>query len=151
MHQLMFGNLDSATDDQVYQEYSVMATSLRVPPEMWPKDRATFWEYWDEKIATLQIGPNAKHVAQDLLYNKAGPLWLRLNLPLVRLITAEQLPPRIREAYGLKAHHRRYNFVLGLTKGVYRRLPSSVRQYPLRYYLKDMRKRMDNMSKAGKI
>jgi uncharacterized protein (DUF2236 family) len=153
MHQLMFGDLDSATDDKVYQEYSVMATSLRVPLEMWPKNREAFWEYWDEKIETLQIGPNAKNVAQDLLYNEVGPLWLRLNLPLIRLITAEQLPPRIRDDYGLTAHHGRYRFVLGLTKTIYPHLPGFIRQYPLKFYLKDMRKRMKKMEqvKNGKI
>jgi uncharacterized protein (DUF2236 family) len=145
MYQLMFGTLDAATDDKVYQEYSVMATSLRVPAEKWPKNREAFWEYWDENVATLPIGPNAKNVCNDLLHNKRGPFWLRMNLPVVRIVTAEQLPPRLREEYGINVHHGRYRFLLGLTKSVYPHLPSYIRQYPLRYYLKDMRKRMKKL------
>lgn len=151
MHQLMFGTLDAATEEKVYQEYSVMATSLRVPPDMWPQNREAFWKYWDDKVETLEIGPYAKNVANDLLYNKVGPLWLRLNLPVIRLVTAEQLPPRMREEYGLKAHHGRYGFLLGLTKSVYPHLPSYIRQYPLRYYLKDMRKRMKKMQVVKEV
>lgn len=148
IHNLMFDKLDDASEDQLYHEYSVMATSLRVPPELWPENRKAFWEYWDEKIETLQISQNAKNVSNDLMYNKVGPLWLRVNLPVVRLVTAEWLPPRMREEYGLKQHHRRYRLALGITRVVYPVLPGFVRHYPLRYYLKDMRKRM---RKAGHV
>jgi uncharacterized protein (DUF2236 family) len=145
---MIYGKLDDETEDKVYQEYSVMATSLRVPRDMWPENRKAFWEYWDEKVETLEISQNAKNVAQDLLYNKAGPLWLRVNLPLLRVLTAEWLPPRMREEYGLTTHRRRYGFTLGIVKGVYPVLPRFVRQYPLKYYLKDMRNRM---RKAGHV
>jgi uncharacterized protein (DUF2236 family) len=151
MHQLIFGHMDPAAEDTLYQEYSVMATSLRVPPELWPENRQAFWKYWDENIKALPISSHAKNVSNDLLYNKAGPWWLRINLPIVRLVTAEQLPPRLRDAYGLKAHHKRYKAALGITRPIYRLLPVSLRQYPVRYYLKDMRKRMDKMKLEGKI
>lgn len=82
IYEKILGKLDNFTAEKVYEEYSVMALSLRVPAEMWPKDRKAFWEYWDEKIATLEINPHAKNVANDLLYNKAGPFWMRWNLPL---------------------------------------------------------------------
>ncbi|PMD28480.1 hypothetical protein NA56DRAFT_675650 [Hyaloscypha hepaticicola] len=151
MHKLIFGEMKPDLEDKVYQEFSVMATSLRVPPELWPENRQAFWKYWDEKVKTLPISSHAKNVAIDLLYNKAGPWWLRVNLPLIRLITAEQLPPRMRDEYGLKAHHKRYKAVLGTTRAIYRHLPGPVRHYSVRYYLKDMRKRMDKMRLEGKI
>jgi uncharacterized protein (DUF2236 family) len=151
MHQVIFGKADPIDEEALYKEYSVMATSLRVPPDMWPENRQAFWKYWDENIKTLPITSHAKNVSNDLLYNKVGPWWLRVNLPLIRMITAEQLPPRLRDEYGLKAHHKRYKAALGITRPIYRLLPGSVRQYPVKYYLKNMRMRMDKMHLEGKI
>lgn len=151
MHQLMFGEFDSETEDKVYQEYSVMATSLRVPRDMWPENRKAFWAYWDEKVDTLHISENAKNVANDLLYNKAGPLWLRINLPVIRLVTAEWLPPRMREEYGLRTHKRRYRLLVGVAQKIYPALPLVIRRYPVRYYLKDMRNRMKKGKQAQSL
>jgi uncharacterized protein (DUF2236 family) len=145
VYQKIFGDFDDVTADELYKEYSVMATSLRVPPEMWPKSRQAFWEYWDGQIETLEVTSHAKAVAKDLLYNKASPLWIRVNLPLIRLSTAEWLPARMREAYGLKTSKSRRRFHrlwMGVIRKAWPRLPIFVREYPLRYYMKDMRRRM---------
>lgn len=151
IYEKILGKLDSATAEKVYEEYSVLATSLRVPPGMWPENRKVFWEYWDEKIATLQISLHAKNVANDLLYNKAGPFWIRWNLPFIRVLTAEWLPPRMREEYNLKTNKRRrglYQLSMGLTRSIYPHLPLYIREYPMRYYLKDMRKKMQKMGEV---
>jgi uncharacterized protein (DUF2236 family) len=151
VYEKIFRKLDPIEADKVYEEYSVMAVSLRVPPEMWPKTRADFWSYWDEKIETLEITDHGRNVAKDLLYNKKGPLWIRSNLPFIRVLTAEWLPPRMRDAYGLKTNKPRralYRFTMGAGRVVYPHLPLFVREAPLRYYMKDMRKRM---RKAGDV
>ncbi|OCK79486.1 hypothetical protein K432DRAFT_354826 [Lepidopterella palustris CBS 459.81] len=148
IYEKVFGKLDYATSEAVYQQYSVLASSLRVPPEMWPKTRKEFWEYWDKMIDTMEITPHAKNVANDLLHNKESPLWVRVNLPMVRLFTAEWLPPRMRDAYGLKStksHRALYKVYMAIIKTVYPVTPKFVRHFPLHYYLKDMRKRMKNM------
>jgi uncharacterized protein (DUF2236 family) len=147
----IFGKVPESEAEKLFQEYSVIACSLRVPLEMWPKSRADFWAYWDEKINTLEITQNAKDVAQDLLYNKQAPLWIRGNLPFVRIMTAEWLPPRMRDAYGLKITKTRrvfYKGAMGYVKVVYPHMPRFVREYPLRFYMKDMRTRMRKMEKA---
>jgi len=151
IYEKIFGKLDNVTAEKVYQEYSVMATSLRVPPEMWPKTREDFWAYWDEKIETLEITSHGKNVAKDLLYNKKGPLWMRVNLPLIRVLTAEWLPPRMRDAYGLKTSKPRravYRVSMGLASTVYPLLPKFVREGPRKYYMRDMRKRMKKMGEV---
>jgi uncharacterized protein (DUF2236 family) len=151
IYEKILGKLDSATAEKVYEEYSVLATSLRVPREMWPENRKAFWEYWDEKIATLQINSHAKNVANDLLYNKAGPFWITWNLPFIRMLTAEWLPPRMREEYNLKTSKRRrglYRVSMAVTRSIYPHLPLYIREYPMRYYLKDMRKRMQKMGEV---
>ncbi|KAJ5934089.1 hypothetical protein N7466_003636 [Penicillium verhagenii] len=149
LYQRVFGPMSQETAEEIYQEYSILATSLRVPAGMWPATRAAFWQYWDDKIATVEITDNAKNVAHDLLWNKKAPLQIRAVLPIVRLTTAEMLPPRIRDAYGLKSTKVRrgtYRVLMGLTRVTYPALPRVIRTYPMRYYLKDMRRRINNMS-----
>jgi uncharacterized protein (DUF2236 family) len=145
LYEKVFGDLESNVADEVYKEYAIMATSLRVPPHMWPESRQVFWEYWEGQIQKLEIGAHARSVAKDLIYNKNAPLWIRVNLPIIRLLTAEWLPAPIREAYGLKTSRERkriYKIFMGFIRKVYPNLPVFIRECALRYYLKDMRHRM---------
>ena len=149
IYEKVFGKLSEAKAELIYQQYAVLATTLRVPPEMWPENRKAFWEYWDTMIASFPITPHATKVAKDLLYNKKAPIWIRINMPVVRLVTAEWLPPHMRDAYGLKTSKARravYRMLLGLTRGVYPHMPLAIRRYPMKYCLKDMRRRMNNVA-----
>lgn len=149
IYERVFGPLTEDAADETYREYAVLAVSLRVQPGMWPPSRKAFWEYWDGKVASLEITDNARNVAKDLLYNKKLPLYIRAVIPLVRITTAEMLPPRIREGYRLKSTKVRrgvFGVTLGLTKVTYPCLPKIVRTYPVRYYLNDMRKRLRDMA-----
>ncbi|PGH30801.1 hypothetical protein GX50_06429 [[Emmonsia] crescens] len=148
IYEKIFGPFDAKTSEKVYEEYSVLATALRVPPGKWPADRRTFWAYWDEKIETMEVTSHAVSVAKDLLWPKKAPIWIKVNMPAVRVLTAEWLPPRLREAYGLKtskSRRRAYRALMGITKRVYPHLPMFVRTAPRNCYMKDMRKRMKNM------
>ena len=148
VYERVFGPLTQEAAEETYREYAVLAVSLRVQPGMWPPSRKVFWEYWDSKIANLEITDNAMNVAKDLLYNKKLPLYIRTLIPLVRISTAEMLPPRIREGFGLKSTKVRrgvFGVSLGLTKVTYPCLPKAVRTYPMRYYLNDMRRRIRDM------
>lgn len=149
IYEKIFGKFEEAKADIIYQQYAVLATTLRVPPEMWPPTRKAFWEYWDGMIASFTITPHATKVADDLLYNNKAPLWIKINMPVVRLVTAEWLPPHMREAYGLETSKTRravYRMLLGFTRGVYPYMPMAIRKFPMKYYLKDMRRRMDTMA-----
>lgn len=149
IYERVFGPLTEDAAEETYREYAVLAVSLRVQPGMWPPSRKAFWEYWDGKVASLEVTDNARNVAKDLLYNKKLPLYIRAVIPLVRVTTAEMLPPRIREGYRLKSTKVRrgvFGVTLGLTKVTYPCLPKIVRTYPLRYYLNDMRKRLRDMA-----
>ncbi|PGH18095.1 hypothetical protein AJ79_00723 [Helicocarpus griseus UAMH5409] len=148
IYEKVFGSFSSAEAERIYQDYSVLATALRVPPEMWPADRRAFWAYWDAMIESFEITNHAKSVAHDLLYSKRVPIWIRAGLLVVRLLTAEWLPSRLREAYGLKTSKIRrtmYAVFMGITRGVYPHLPRFAREYPKHYYMKDMRKRMKDI------
>ena len=151
MYEEIFGEMDAATAERIYREYAVLAVALRVRPEQWPADRKAFWVYWDQKIATMEITDSAKRVAAELLNNKHLPLYFRVLMPWVRLITAELLPARIRDAYGLKTNKTRraaYKATVSFARATYPFMPKFVRTFPKRYYLKDMRRRLQSMEKV---
>jgi uncharacterized protein (DUF2236 family) len=147
LYQEMFGVFEDADAEAIYREYSVLALSLRVTPDMWPPNQKEFWKYWDNQIATMDVTDNAKSVAKDLLRNKEAPLQIRLVLPLVRLTAAQMLPDRLRQAYGLKSSKIRrasYRLLMGFTKATYPCLPKTIRTYPMKYYMRDMRRRLES-------
>ncbi|KAF9889387.1 hypothetical protein FE257_007497 [Aspergillus nanangensis] len=149
MYEEVYGAMDDLKADHIYQEFSVLAISLRVPPAMWPKNRRAFWRYWEKTVATLEITPHARHIANDLLYNKHMFFPLRMALPIVRLMTAQMLPDRLREGYGLKTGTFRRTFyksaMLG-AKVAYPLIPRFIRTIPMKFYMRDMRRRIQNMA-----
>lgn len=143
LYQRVFGYFDEATAEKIYHEYAVLALSLRVSPEMWPKTRKDFWAYWNNECETLEVTDHARDISQGILYNKHIPFGLRAVLPLARVMTAEMLPLRIREEFGFKSTKLKravYKVTLGLTKITYPALPKAIRTYPKQYYMKDMRR-----------
>jgi uncharacterized protein (DUF2236 family) len=143
VYKRIFGDIkDEYLHEKIYQEYSILACSLMVPPEMWPSTRKDFWEYWDRKVAGFEITAHAKAVADDLLYLRKAPLYLRIWMPSVRVVTADLLPPRLRREFGVNEHPYMYKFLQTLVRGTYRPLPLKIRSYPVRFYMKDMRKKL---------
>lgn len=149
LYEEVFGEMESYKADLIYQEYSVLALSLRVSRDVWPKDRNAFWLYWDEQVSKLEITDHARHVAKDLLYNKQLPLIFRSGLPIVRLMTAEMLPARVREGYGMRSTGPKktvYKTIMLGAKIGYPIIPKFIRCYPLKYYMKGMRRRMNDVA-----
>jgi len=144
IYEKFFGEFDEQTNDEIYREYSILASSLRVPAELWPANRDAFWVYFNHKVETIEVTPYAKNVARDLLFNKRTPLLLKAGIPMIRILTAEWLPPRLREAYGLKRKPKTYKTILFLLQTFYPGLPTFIRTFPVKYYMRDMRKRLRN-------
>lgn len=142
-YQRIFGVIDDEIlQENIYREYAILATTLQVPPDMWPPTREAFWQYWDSKIETLEVTQHAKEAGSDLLSLRHAPFYLRMFLPNVRIVTAELLPERIRQEFGLTLHPRTYKVVEFMTKAMYRPLPLKLRSYPAKMYMKDMRTRL---------
>ncbi|KAH8668540.1 hypothetical protein BX600DRAFT_548873 [Xylariales sp. PMI_506] len=143
VYESIFGRIeDELLAEKIYQEYGILACSLQVPAERWPRTRKDFWVYWDETVAGLEVTQHARDVARDLLALKQAPWYLRLGLPFVRVLTAELLPPKLRDDYGLTKHNKSYSIMQFGVKATYPALPKFVRTYPVKLYMKDMRKRM---------
>ncbi|KAK8026374.1 hypothetical protein PG991_003430 [Apiospora marii] len=143
---------DEAEHERIYAEYAVLACALQVPPDLWPRTRADFWRYWDREVEErLVVTSHARAVARDLLSLKHAPWYLRLFLPAVRVVTAEWLPPRLREEYGLRRHRVAYRLLEMTVRAIYPALPTKFRTWPVRFYLGDMRRRMaKNHTVVGK-
>ncbi|KAI1815076.1 hypothetical protein GGS20DRAFT_364958 [Poronia punctata] len=148
VYQRIWGEIEDPTEqDAIYFEYSILASALQVPPEMWPPSRRAFWEYWDAKVESIEVTQHARDVASDLLYLRNAPAYLRIFMPSVRVVTAEYLPERLRRQFGVNYHPKMYKFHEWMVKAMYRPLPLKLRSYPVTWYMKDMRKRLAKRNK----
>ena len=144
VYEQLFGRLEQDEAEKVYRQYAVLGTALQVPAGAWPADRAAFRTYWDRMVDTLQVSPEARAVARDLLHPPSPPLALRAAMPLNRFLTAAWLPARIRQEYGIPwddRQQRRYELLMKVGATVYPRLPVPLREAPKTWYLRDMRRR----------
>jgi uncharacterized protein (DUF2236 family) len=147
----VYGKLDSQMANQVYKEFSVMATGLRVPPEKWPADRQAFQEYWDKTVSELEITDEARAIAMEVLYpsshlkNWGLKVFSVLTGASKRVTTIELLPQRVRNELGIPSTlytRSLYHFLKATNKLVYPLLPGVVRHAPRNYYMKDFRRRV---------
>ena len=133
MFELCFGPLPDEAADRIHRQYAVLGTELQVPEGMWPADRAAFRAYWDERIAMLEPTSDARRVARTLLDGRGAPPAVRAVMPLVALVTAGLLPPRIRAGFGMRWDARlvrRCRRLLAPVLAVYRVLPRIAREAP---------------------
>jgi uncharacterized protein (DUF2236 family) len=138
VYEKIYGELDEETADRVYHDYARIGTTLQVPEELWPADRAAFAAYWDESLLMLEPDAVTLRVARDLLHPPGGPLWLRIIMPPARFITAGLLPDQLREGFGLPwspRHRRHFDRTMRTVAMVYRPLPQRVRHWFKNYYL----------------
>jgi uncharacterized protein (DUF2236 family) len=57
VHTLLHGPAGEAVADAMYRECRRLGTTLQVPEQMWPADRAAFERYWDAALAEARIDP----------------------------------------------------------------------------------------------
>jgi uncharacterized protein (DUF2236 family) len=142
VRRLVWGTLPAGDAERMYREYAALATSLGVPEEKWPTDRAAFEAYWDAHVAGLELTPEARAITDDLFSGQGLPLPLRAVLPLARLLTAGLLPARVRAGLGWDwggRDSRREARTWAVAAPVYRRLPEAVQRSVVRWILRTLR------------
>ncbi|MGV8876230.1 MAG: oxygenase MpaB family protein [Rhodoglobus sp.] len=139
----VFGPLRQVDAESLLADYAVIATSLGVPLALWPQDCAAFERYWGGAVAALHVTDSSRQVADQLLHPIAGPWWLPLVMPLVRVLTAGLLSDRLRQDFGLPDAQKRFRWIMRLTRAVYPRLPRWVRFSAQRRYLAAFRAAQD--------
>ena len=130
VHRRVFGALETASADRFYREFAAIGTSLQLPQDAWPPDRAAFAAYWSEAVQELRVTPAARAVAHQLLRARTAPLWMRVVMPFARLATVALLPESVQAGFGLQLterNRRRYERMMTLIAATYPRLPLRVR------------------------
>lgn len=150
VRRLFIGEISEEEGERYHRESMTFATTLQVPPQMWPKDRAAFDRYWQESLDKVHIDD----AVRDYLYPLAvGRIHgLALPRPLrhwaesrARLITTGFLPKRFRKEMRLpwdESKQRRFNRLMGSVRVCNRLLPRFIRRFPFNVLLWDVERRI---------
>ena len=127
------GEIDEQDADERYREGMVLGTTLQVPPEMWPPDRAAFDRYWQEQLDKVHIDDAVREylypIAVGRIQALRAPAWLR-RLPesLGLLITTGFLPQRFRDEMQFSwdvVRQRRFDRLIAVLRTVNNLMPRS--------------------------
>jgi uncharacterized protein (DUF2236 family) len=150
VYRLFIGEFDEATADQHYLDGMTLGTTLQVPPEMWPADRAAFDEYWQRALDEVHIDDEVREYLYPIAANRIRGVKLPARLQrksdeFALLITTGFLPQRFRDEMRLPWDddmQRRFDRLIKVLSAVNHRLPSFVRQFPFNVLLKDLDRRV---------
>jgi uncharacterized protein (DUF2236 family) len=150
VYRIFVGELDGEEADRHYREGRTLATTLQVPPEMWPADRAAFDRYWKESLAEVHIDDAVRGylypIAAGRVRGVALPRRLqRLSEGFALLITTGFLPQRFRDEMRLPwdaAKQRRFDRLIAVLRTVNRVMPRFVRKFPFNVLLWDVDRRI---------
>lgn len=141
----LHGPISEAEADALYAFCARFGTTLQVPADAWPADRAAFAAYWKEGLTRVRIDPPVRDYLLRLTRgdNLAGPL-RRLGERNV-FITTGFLPPELRDAMGLAwdaEQQARFDRLLRRAGRIERALPTALRIFPFNVLLADLRRRI---------
>ena len=149
-YRLFIGEMDEQDADKHYQEAVVLGSTLQVPPEMWPADRAAFDKYWQESLEKVHIDDTVREFLYPIAVSRVRGVRLprRVQQPMENfnlLITTGFLPQRFRDEMRLPwdaARQRRFDRLMAVLGVVNRMLPRILRQFPFNLTLWDLDRRI---------
>jgi uncharacterized protein (DUF2236 family) len=150
IYRTFIGELDGEDADRHYREGMALATTLQVPPQSWPADRAAFDRYWQESLAKVHIDDAVREylypIAAGRIRGVALPRPLqRLSDGFSLLITTGFLPQRFRDEMRLPwdaAKQRRFDRLMVVLAAVNGMMPWFVRKFPFNVLLWDIDRRI---------
>jgi uncharacterized protein (DUF2236 family) len=150
IHRIFIGELDGEDADRHYREGMTLATTLQVPPEMWPADRAAFDRYWEESLAKVHIDDAVRDYLYPIAAGRIRGLALPRNVQRLSdgfglLITTGFLPQRFRDEMRLPwdaGKQRRFDRLMAALRTANRLLPPFVRRFPFNVLLWDVDRRI---------
>jgi uncharacterized protein (DUF2236 family) len=146
VYRTFVGEIDDETAERHYRDAMTLGTTLQVPPEMWPVDRAAFDRYWQDSLDQVHIDD----AVREYLYPIAVSRIRGVRLPgriratsesLNLLITTGFLPQRFRDEMRLswdQERQRRFDRLMKRIGTVNNALPRFVRQFPFNVLLRDL-------------
>jgi uncharacterized protein (DUF2236 family) len=153
-YRMFVGELDEQDADRHYRDGMVLGTTLQVPPEMWPPDRAAFDRYWQDQLDKVHIDDSVRDYLYPIAVGRMRAVTLpeplrRLPERLVLLLTTGFLPQRFRDEMRFSwdaAKQRRFDRLIAMLRTMNNVLPQFVRRFPFNVLLWDLDRRI----KAGR-
>jgi uncharacterized protein (DUF2236 family) len=144
-HTMLHGPADDAIADAIYRECRRLGTTLQVPPQLWPADRAAFDRYWACALAQIRIDPPVRDYLGQLITLGYLPWPLRSALgPVNRFLTTGFLPAPFRAQMKLPwtdRDQRLFECLMHVVASVDHVLPPPVSRFPFNAFLLDLRVR----------
>jgi uncharacterized protein (DUF2236 family) len=150
VYRTFVGEIPEEDADRLYREGMSIGTTLQVPPEMWPADRAAFDKYWQESLEKVHIDDTVREFLYPIAVSRVRGVRLprRVQEALENfnlLITSGFLPQRFRDEMRLPwdaAKQRRFDRLMAVLGVVNRMLPRILRQFPFNLTLWDLDRRI---------
>jgi uncharacterized protein (DUF2236 family) len=150
IYRLFVGEMDDETAERHYREGMALGTTLQVPADKWPADRAAFDRYWQESLAKVHIDDAVREylwpIAAGRVRGVRLPAALQRALDSFNLmITTGFLPQRFRDEMKLDwnaGKQRRFDRTIGVLRFINNLLPRFIRQFPFNVLLKDVDRRI---------
>ncbi|MGO4257885.1 oxygenase MpaB family protein [Marmoricola sp. RAF53] len=143
---LFLGPMDEATADGLYDYCHRLGTSLQVPRDAWPADRAAFEEYWRAGLAEVSYDEPVRAHLLKVVDLEMVPRWMRFgNAPVNRFFTVGMLPPEVRTAMRLPwtaRDQRRFERAVRALRTITRLTPRWARVLPIHLQLAEVRLRI---------
>ncbi|KAL4926370.1 oxygenase MpaB family protein [Aspergillus undulatus] len=152
VREAFFGRMEKGEMQGLLRECAIFGTSLRMPPDMWPRDLDEFWKYWDCNIATLEVTDMARSLARDLLYPRNLPVDMAWTMPVARLVTVNWLPERLAREYNLQptlASKAAYVGFAAWVRTIYPFVPVSLKGRRHAEYMVDLKKAVERINETG--
>jgi uncharacterized protein (DUF2236 family) len=138
--------LDADEWEHLYQQAATLGTTLQVPQERWPADRAAFEEYWKAAMQRISIDDTVRTYLYDVVMLRFLPRVLSAPLgPVNRFFTIGFLPPEFRTEMRMTwsdREQRRFDKTVNAIAAIARNLPAPIRKFPFNTYMWDVRRRI---------
>jgi uncharacterized protein (DUF2236 family) len=150
IYRTFIGEIPEEDADRLYREGMSLGTTLQVPAEMWPADRAAFDEYWQESLERVHIDDAVREFLYPIAVSRVRGVRLPRRLQALSenfnlLITTGFLPQRFRDEMRLPwdaAKQRRFDRLMAALGVVNRLLPRFIRQFPFNLVPWDLDRRI---------
>lgn len=151
VYRTFIGEIDDEEADRHYgNEGKSLATTLQVPEEMWPADRAAFEQYWQESLDKIHIDDAVREYLYPIAASRLGKVRLPRRLQqahenLALLITTGFLPQQFRDEMRLPwdpQRQKRFDRLMTVLRTVNNLMPAAVRQFPFNVLLLDLDRRI---------
>ncbi|HZQ31295.1 MAG TPA: oxygenase MpaB family protein [Mycobacterium sp.] len=150
IHRMFIGEMDEETAEEHYRQGISLGTTLQVPPDMWPKDRAAFDEYWQASLERIHIDDAVRKYLYPIATNRIRGVKLPRALQqrsdnFALLITGGFLPQRFRDEMQIpwdERRQRRFDRLIAVLRFGNNLAPRFIRQFPFNVLLRDVDRRI---------